>query len=588
SSPTRTARTHTTEQNIVRGQHHRVSNMVESPHAAPPRIQLTENEDRLFRLLAECAKEISSENHGAPPVTLRVAGGWVRDKLLGKESDDIDIAIDTMKGEPFAQRVNEHMKAQGFAMGHIATIQVNPEKSKHLETANARVFDYLVDFVHLRTETYNDDSRNPEVVGSKKRFRSFLSSSGTTPTDILLIRKQDFGTPLEDALRRDITINALFYNIHTHQIEDFLGKGLDDLARGHVRTPLPAQQTFIDDPLRVLRVIRFATRFGYTIDEDILATVKHPDVQRAFERKITRERIGVEINKMLKGPDPVRALQIIDDFGYYGLVFAAPAGTEVPIERYLVLTYAQIVERFLSSEVASHMFPPAGGLHLDADDRRLLYLTASTVPFRGHTFLDQKQKVHRLSREIVLTSLKMGGYEADSSSTILEATIMVRELVARLKSDPASVDRRAMALLIRELGKVPLHNKWYLAIIFALVSELAERTPLTAMPPCETAGRTVHKLMLDDVARPYVTFMDTVRHLRLEDVQDFRADLNGKEVAGILGIRPGTEIGHYLKEVTEWQLGNPTATKEDCTAWLKAYAIERPPLPQPTKKRKSK
>lgn len=58
------------------------------------------------------------------------------------------------------------MENRGLHMGHIATIQVNPEKSKHLETANAKVFGHLVDFVHLRTETYSDDSRNPSVVCS--------------------------------------------------------------------------------------------------------------------------------------------------------------------------------------------------------------------------------------------------------------------------------------------------------------------------------------------------------------------------------------------------------------------------------------
>lgn len=70
-------------------------------------------------------------------------------------------------------------------------------------------------------------------------------------------------------MRRDITINALFYNMHTRQVEDLTGHGLSDLAQGLVRTPLPAIQTFLDDPLRVLRVIRFASRFNYDLAEDI-------------------------------------------------------------------------------------------------------------------------------------------------------------------------------------------------------------------------------------------------------------------------------------------------------------------------------
>jgi tRNA nucleotidyltransferase (CCA-adding enzyme) len=71
---------------------------------------------------------------------------------------------------------------------------------------------------------------------------------------------QGFGTATEDAYRRDFTINAMFYNIITEQVEDLTAKGLDDLKNGIIRTPLPALQTFKDDPLRLLRAIRFAGR----------------------------------------------------------------------------------------------------------------------------------------------------------------------------------------------------------------------------------------------------------------------------------------------------------------------------------------
>ena len=118
---------------------------------------------------------------------------------MGLDSEDLDIALDTVKGEAFALHLQEFARTQGLEIGHVATISVNPEKSKHLETATAHILGKSIDFVHLRTETYNDDSRNP-LVG--------------------------FGTPLEDALRRDITINALFYNIQSEQVEDFTEKVL--------------------------------------------------------------------------------------------------------------------------------------------------------------------------------------------------------------------------------------------------------------------------------------------------------------------------------------------------------------------------
>lgn len=90
---------------------------------------------------------------------------------------------------------------------------------------------------------------------------------------------QKLGTPLEDASRRDLTVNALFYNVHTQRVEDHTEKGLSDLEHRIARTPLPPRQTFFDDPLRVIRCVRFAARFGLAIAEDVSAAIKDPEVQ---------------------------------------------------------------------------------------------------------------------------------------------------------------------------------------------------------------------------------------------------------------------------------------------------------------------
>ena len=78
------------------------------------------------------------------------------------------------------------------------------------------------------------------------------------------------GTAKEDALRRDFTINSLFYNLNTETVEDFTEKGVDDLREGLVRTPISAHITFKDDPLRVLRAIRFGSRFHFQIDNEVV------------------------------------------------------------------------------------------------------------------------------------------------------------------------------------------------------------------------------------------------------------------------------------------------------------------------------
>lgn len=127
-----------------------------------------------------------------------------------------------------------------------------------------------VDFVNLRKEVYTDQSRDPQV---------------------------EFGTAVEDAYRRDATINSIFYNLDKRQVEDHTQMGLSDLVTGIIRTPLEPTQTFTDDPLRTLRLIRIAGRLGFQIDQNTAQAMKAPVVRTAFNVKITRERVGLEVKK---------------------------------------------------------------------------------------------------------------------------------------------------------------------------------------------------------------------------------------------------------------------------------------------------
>ena len=158
-------------------------------------------------------------------------------------------------------------------IGNLHNVARNPEKSKHLETAMVKMFGLDLDFVNLRKETYTENSRNPQM---------------------------EFGTADEDACRRDATVNALFYNLHTDQVEDLTG-GLADMDSKVIKTPLDPFQTFMDDPLRVLRLVRFASRLEFTIDPDTRESMADPSVLEALRIKISRERVGVELEKMLKG-----------------------------------------------------------------------------------------------------------------------------------------------------------------------------------------------------------------------------------------------------------------------------------------------
>ncbi|WIA39536.1 hypothetical protein OEZ86_005625 [Tetradesmus obliquus] len=223
--------------------------------AVQERIHLTSEERVLFDTLLAAAKFAGSNT------VLRAAGGWVRDKLLGKESKDIDIALDNMLGKEFADKVNEYLASQGKETHTAAVIHSNPDQSKHLETARMKVNSLWIDLVNLRSETYADGSRIP---------------------------KMEFGTPLQDAMRRDFTVNSLFYNLNEDAVEDLTGQGLEDLRQGLLRTPLPPQETFKDDPLRVMRAVRFATRFNFAPDPAILtAAASEEGLEGAYRKPLT-------------------------------------------------------------------------------------------------------------------------------------------------------------------------------------------------------------------------------------------------------------------------------------------------------------
>lgn len=275
-----------------------MSQTIEAQTAQLPELQLTPIESTLKELLLDVAgfiREQEIANGGSkdtPQTELRFTGGWVRDKLLGVDSHDIDVGISTMTGYQFGLALKDYLDVpenlERYKKNHpngkmsesivsLHKIDANPEKSKHLETVTTKIFGLDIDLVNLRKETYSEDSRNPQM---------------------------EFGTAQEDAMRRDATINALFYNLNESKVEDLTGHGITDMHNKIIRTPLEPLQTFKDDPLRILRLIRFASRLGYKIHEETENAMNNDEIGETLKLKISRERVGTELNKMLQGMVP--------------------------------------------------------------------------------------------------------------------------------------------------------------------------------------------------------------------------------------------------------------------------------------------
>ena len=208
---------------------------------------------------------------------------------------DIDIALDDMLGREFAEHLNQYLSEMGEKTHGVGVVLKNPEKSKHLETATMKVGTFWIDFVNLRAEEYTQDSRIPDLMR--------------------------IGTPAEDAFRRDLTINSLFYNVNNGQVEDWTGRGFDDLRRCVIATPLAPLTTLLDDPLRALRSIRFAARLRFTMDDTLVEAAMDDRVRKALAEKVSRERIGCEVDLMLRSPDPVGAMRLLMNLKLASTVF---------------------------------------------------------------------------------------------------------------------------------------------------------------------------------------------------------------------------------------------------------------------------
>jgi tRNA nucleotidyltransferase/poly(A) polymerase len=276
-------------------------------------IVLNETEQRLFAELVQYNKL-----HGKK-VTLRVAGGWVRDKLMGNECSDVDIAIDVVSGASFVRGFMKYLRKHREDVRGFYLIPLNHEKSKHLETASMKFHDYALDFVSLRTEKYAQ-TRIPSV---------------------------SVGSPQEDAERRDLTINALFYNIETREVEDYTGRGMEDIKNHVIRTPLPPQQTFLDDPLRILRTLRFSAKYNFTIAEEIFKTLESPELVARLEQAVSRERIGMEIRKIIRHSGYRRAFEPIVKYRMAQAIFGIG-----PFQEKSVLAYIEEHRALLDKEEA--------------------------------------------------------------------------------------------------------------------------------------------------------------------------------------------------------------------------------------------
>ena len=228
----------------------------------------------VFSTVAQAAAQLQLETY--------VVGGWVRDLLLNRTEKlkDIDFVC-VGDATTLAALLHEQ-----YGAGKVSIF-------KKYGTAMVRMGDYELEFVGARKESYSPESRNPEV---------------------------STGTLADDQLRRDFTINALAISLNAHNYGELLDpfNGQKDLVRKVIRTPTDPYITFQDDPLRIMRAIRFAAQLKFDIEPDtfdaIIANVPRLDI-------ISTERITTELNKIILSDKPSYGFKLLDAAGILQHIF---------------------------------------------------------------------------------------------------------------------------------------------------------------------------------------------------------------------------------------------------------------------------
>lgn len=481
-----------------------------------------------------------------PNLEIWVTGGWVRDRLLNIDSSDLDLALNCLTGKQFGivleqfsrrpdilSKYSEKASALNIAEPgavKFTIIERNAEAAKQLETAHGRLFGLDIDLVNLRKEVYKENSRTPEM---------------------------DFGSPEEDALRRDATVNALFLNLKSQQVVDLTRRGLDDLRAKRIRTPLEPFQTFMEDPLRVLRLIRIGSKLQFTIDTDTKDCMRNDVVQKALDNMITRDRINIEIFKMAK-TSPAAAFQLLFECNLY-----------VPIFLRFGSPLVETLQRY---------FPPQNGIpwpsrwphtiqHLDG----ILKLDSQLGSMARS--VDQPECLWILAVYTPLAKLRSSRLQAAVQEAndavrlpvkikrLLEAALKnfdaITSLVDSNAAEQSAPPRSEVGTAIRLWGAT-----WPSQILYNLLARSNGFDSIAVATASEEAET-------DSLTARFSRFIEHIWDQNLQNAHIQAPFLNGNEIKQLFSL---SSDGRYIKTAIEaliaWQFDHPQASKDDAKTWL--------------------
>ena len=472
---------------------------------------LNETEKECFSIILNILKK-----YNLTSTICRVAGGWVRDKLLGKESDDIDIALSDMKGSKLASLINEELYP---GKDKVGIIQQNAQKGKHLETATIKICNIWIDFVNLRSEEEN-------VIG----------------------------TPLTDAERRDLSINSLFYNINEKKVEDWTNKGLNDLKNGIIETPIDAKITFKDDPLRILRMLRFALKYKFKISNNINNCIEYniEEYRNNYNNTISAERIEKELFKIINLDNSSFAIAYLYEYNLLDVILQP--------NKYNINNKYNFDNLFLSTTnlyiLGEYIYKEKKifDIELNKDNFNKIdfCLLLLTLYFRNMQVKFGKENT-TINKLILRETFK-------TSNDYIKENQIMNENFDELNSiiNNNSYERLSIGKILRKI-----HYKNIIKILLASISyEYTNKANLTSIIS------EIDNNILQPIIDKYKNFYNYIVKENMLYIDELKPLFSGQEIIKSLNMKPGKEIGKLLELLIEEQIKDPNFGKETAIDFL--------------------
>ena len=471
-------------------------------------FSLTEKEKECFSIIMNILKK-----NNLISTICRVAGGWVRDKLLGKESDDIDIALNDMKGSTLANLINEELYP---GKNKVGIIQQNVEKGKNLETATIKVCQTWIDLVNLRCED-----------------------------------KNKIGTPLTDAERRDLSINSLFYNINEGKVEDFTNKGIHDLENGIIETPIDAEITFRDDPLRILRMLRFAIKYKFRIGFNINNYIEKnkEEIVKNFYDNISKERIEKELYKVFNMNNSSFAIAYLYSFNILDIIL--------------------LTKNYDQENNYDNIFLKIANLYILGE-----YLLEKTKIFEIEM---NHENFNKIDYSLLLLTLYFRNIKNNNDNSLMNQQILkftYKTSTDYLKSNylMCAYFDELYNLINQEnynrlfIGKVlrKIIYKNILPCLYASIAyEYIEKTQLNNLM------NDIDNNLLQNIIEKNKRFLSYIINEDMMHIDKMKPLFNGKEILEKLNMKAGKELGILIEYLIDEQIKEPKLNKDDAIVLLK-------------------